>query len=88
MYKRFGNPYKIAFLSFREQEKRDILEAAAKRFDEDTAEYEDGLECKQNLIQEIYLNFIGKQRNRLKMQSSLTKGKKLQCIQLTYFTGD
>ena len=46
MYKRFGNPYKIAFLSFREQEKRDILEAAAKRFDEDTAEYEDGLECK------------------------------------------
>lgn len=44
MYNRFGNPYKIAFLSFREQEKRDILEATAKRFDEDTEMYENGLE--------------------------------------------
>ena len=44
MYKKFGAKYKTAFLAFREQEKSAILEAAAKRFDEDTYEYENSLE--------------------------------------------
>lgn len=39
MSKKFGNPYKIAFLTFREQEKESVLEATAKRFDEDTIKY-------------------------------------------------
>ena len=44
MYKKFGTKYKTAFLTFREQEKSAILEAAAKRFDEDTSKYENELE--------------------------------------------
>ncbi len=43
MSKKFGNPYKIAFLTFREQEKKSVLDATAKRFDEDTKKYIDGL---------------------------------------------
>ena len=43
MYKKFGSKYKAAFLTFREQEKSAILEATAKRFDEDTSKYENGL---------------------------------------------
>ena len=41
MYEKFGEEYKEAFLNFREEEKRQILEDTAKRFDEDTMEYGD-----------------------------------------------
>jgi len=43
MYKRFGEEYKQAFLSFREREKIEVLKAAEKRFDEDTSKYGDVL---------------------------------------------
>ena len=43
MYKRFGEEYRQAFLSFREQEKIAVLNATEKRFDEDTEKYGDVL---------------------------------------------
>lgn len=41
MYEKFEEEYKSAFLDFREQEKKQVLEDYAKRFDEDTAKYGD-----------------------------------------------
>lgn len=41
MFKKFGNPYKVAFLTFREQEKKRVLEKTEKNFDDKTLEYVD-----------------------------------------------
>lgn len=41
MYEKFEEEYKSAFLDFRKQEKKQVLEDYAKRFDEDTAKYGD-----------------------------------------------
>ena len=45
MYEKFGDAYKKAFLAYRSQEKKKLLEETAKNFDDDTADYEGGLEA-------------------------------------------
>lgn len=42
MFKKFGNPYKFAFLKFRELEKSRVLDETGAIFDNDTLNYVEG----------------------------------------------
>ena len=57
MSRKFGNAYKIAFLTFREQEKNSVLEATGKRFDEDTLKYVEGFYSNNAKADEIVDTF-------------------------------
>ena len=47
MYKRFGEPYRQAFIESRKQERKRVLTFFAKRFDNDTAKYLSELKAEQ-----------------------------------------
>lgn len=57
MFKKFGNPYKLAFLAFREQEKKRKLKAIEKGFDDETLKYVDGFYVNYDQVDDVLTTF-------------------------------